>query len=132
MERDGRDLETKTDDDEQDRQDQRRFVLHARGGLRDAGEGDLSGEAVEEREPVEQDGGGEDAEDEVLHRSLVRLDVTLSPPGQQIEGAGGQLEGDEEDDQITGRCHDHRAQERGDEQEVVLALVVTIGLDVVV
>ena len=132
MERDGSDLETEADDEPEQGDHHDRLVGETRSGFGQTGEGDLTGQPEQQRHPVEQDRGGEDPEDEVLHRGLVRLGIALSPSRQEIERAGGELEPDEENDQVPGRGHHERSENRGEEEEVVLALVVALGLDVVV
>ncbi len=55
----------------------------------------------------------------------------LPPPGQQVGRDRQRLEGDEDRDQVPGRGHDRHAQQRRQEQDVILALVVLAFLDVV-
>ncbi len=55
----------------------------------------------------------------------------LAPTGQQVGRDGQRLESHEDREEVTGRGHDRHAEQRCQEQHVVLALVVVALLDVV-
>jgi hypothetical protein len=125
----GRDLEGEADDDEDDRERDDGDVAALGHGVGHAGQPGGAGDAVEQRHPVEHDGRGEHAEQEVLHPRLVALLIPL-PPRRQHVGGMESTEGDEDAHQVAGRGHHHHAEHRAEQQEVVLALVVVALLDV--
>ncbi len=130
MERHRRDLEPEPDQHQQHRHDHGGVSGQIGAGGGDLGEADTAGETEDERHPVQHQGGGEHPQHVVLEGGLVGPDVALAPPGEQEQGAGGELEADEEDDQVASGGHHHRAEQRGQHQQVVLALVVAVRLDV--
>ena len=90
-----------------------------------------AGEAVDDGHAVEHDRRGEHTHQVVLQPRLVALEVTLAPRREHVGGDREQLEGDEDADEVAGRCHDHHAQHRRQDHLVVLALPVVALGDVV-
>ena len=93
-------------------------VLHGDG---DAVEVGGAGQAVDPGHAVDQDGGGEDAEQEVLHAALEGGLTPLGEGGEDIGGQGRELDGDEDHHQIAGGADQHRAEDGEGEQHVELA-----------
>ena len=126
VERHRGDLEGEADDDEDDaqRDEGRRAtepvaVGQARADVRQEG---AAREAVEQGHAVEHHRGGEDAHQVVLHPRLVAVQVALAPAREHVGRDRQELEGDEDRHEIArGRHHDH-AEERRQQEEVVLAL----------
>ena len=67
---------------------------------RSAASDGAAGDAVEERDAVEEEGGRERAGDEVLERRLLALRAVAVQPGQRVERDRHDLEGDEERDEL--------------------------------
>ena len=88
-------------------------------------------EPVEQRHAVQQDGRSEDAHQVVLEAGLVRELVTLAPGREHVSRDREQLESDEDRDEVAGRCHDAHAEDRAQEEHVVLRLPVVALGDVV-
>ena len=64
---------------------------------------------VDERDAVDEDGRGERTEHEVLHGGLARLAAPQVHPGEDVQRDRHDLEGEEDEDQVVGRGHEHRA-----------------------
>ena len=78
------------------------------------------GDAVDEREPVQEDARGERSEDEVLERRLGRLGLALEVARQDVGGQGHRLERDVDRDQVVARRHEEHADAGKEQQRVVL------------
>ena len=65
--------------------------------------------AVNQSDAVDEDGRGERAEDEVLHGGLARFTAPRVHPREDVERDRHDLEGDEDEDQVVGRGHEHCA-----------------------
>src|SRR4029450_10813049 len=76
---------------------------------------------LHEREPVRHPGGGAAAGQEELQGSLDRYVLSLEKAREDVERDGHELEGDEEQDQIAGRREDQHPEERGEDEQVILA-----------
>ncbi len=128
----GRHLEGEAPQHQQDAHDHQRLLgeVETGGGGGDGREAHLAGDAVDQRHAEQQDGGRQHPDDEELEGRLVGAGVALAPARQQEAGGRHQLEADEDGDQVAGRRHHHRPQHRAQQQEVELALVVAVGLDV--
>jgi hypothetical protein len=96
--------------------------------VRDVDEVRGASDPVDQGHPEEHDRGRQDAEQEELHRGLVRSRVLLAEPGDEEPGRAHELERDEQHQQITRRRHEHHAEEAREEQEVELALARPDGL----
>ena len=64
-----------------------------------------AGEAVHERDAVDEDPGGEHTEDEELQRRFVRARVQLAQAGDHERGGRDELERDEQHQQVAARRH---------------------------
>ena len=125
------DLEREADDDEEDPHRHDRFAGHrAADALADLDENRRVRRAKDERHAVEHHRARQHAEQVVLERRLVALQVALAPPGKHVRRDRQGLEGDEDRDEVPRRGHDDHAEQRRQDQEVVLALVVVAFLDV--
>ena len=76
--------------------------------------------AVDQRDPVEQEGGGERPEHEVLHAGFLGLVPAHVHGGEDVDGERQDLEADEQHDQVVGRRHDHAARGRQQDERVQL------------
>ena len=128
----GRDLEGEPDDHEHDgHAHDRHRVVHGVDLVADLHEHGGAGEPVDQRHAVEHDRRGEDTHQVVLETGLVAAQVALAPGGEHVGRDRQQLEGDEDRDQVAGRGHDHHAEHRRQQEDVVLALPVVALGDVV-
>ena len=91
------------------------------GGRRDPVEVCRPRGAVDQRDPVEQERGGEGAEDEILHRRLGRGKLALEESGEHVQRERHQLERQEQDNEIAGGGEQHHAAGREEDEGVVLA-----------
>src|ERR1035437_2744441 len=66
---------------------------------------DAAGGAVDQRHAVQEEGGGEAAEQEILERRLVRALIVAQIAGQDIARDGGDLEANEDHDQVVRGGH---------------------------
>ena len=80
-----------------------------------------AGDAVDPGDAVEQERGGERAQQEVLERRFVGALVVAQVAGQHVAGDRGDLQADEDHDQLVGRRHHALAGDREQQQRVVLA-----------
>ena len=114
----GRDLEAQPAQREDHAQDQQRVAVLERADH--AGQVRGQGDAVDEGQPVRDQGRGDRADEEELERGLHRLPFPLAEARQDVEGNGHELEGDEEQDQLARRGEDEHAEEGGEHGHVVL------------
>ena len=83
-----------------------------------------AGEAVEQRRAVEEEAGGERAEQEVLERGLLAEQAaTTRQAAQQVERQREHLEADEHRQQVVGRREQHHAEDREHHQRVDLGVL---------
>ena len=101
-------------------EDQARVVLLADERRRHHAQAGRARQAVHERHAVQQDAERKRAEQEILHRRLVRSLVGLDEPGQDVERHGHRLEADEDRDEVDAAGHDHHAERGAQDEEVVL------------
>ena len=122
----GGDLEENADEHERQRGENEGLIL------RDGREvGDLvdlrgSGGAEDERDAVEQERGGEGAEEEVLDGGFRAAAGLLAVAGEDVGGDGGDFEGDEDDEQLDGGGEQAHADGAEDDERVELALMVAV------
>ncbi len=82
------------------------------------------GEAVDQRDAVEEEAGRERAEQEVLERRLLAEQAPApGQPAQQVERQGQHLERDEHGEQVVGRREEHHAAHGEHRQRVDLGVV---------
>ncbi len=115
-----RDLETDSGNQQDDRELEARVALVAGENRRHRAQVGRAGQAVHQRHSVEQDAERKGAEQKILHRRFVRTLTRLDETGQDVERHGHRLEADEDGDEIDPAGHDHHAQRRAQNQEVVL------------
>ena len=125
LERRGADLEEQTDGEHPHADVEQGLVAGAVDhGLVDDAEVHRAGVAVDERDAVEEEGGGEGAEEEVLHRRFLAQQAPA--PGQatqQVEREREHLESHEHGEQVTGRREEHHPADREQQQRVDLGVV---------
>ncbi len=114
-------LEAQSHQHERDAEEHERFQGPRRDDVRDDVQARRAGRAVEERHPVEQEAAREGAQQEVLHRRLVRAQVAPQHAGQHVEAHRHGLEGDEEHDEVVGEDQEHHAGRGEQDQGVVVA-----------
>ena len=114
LERDCPDLEQQPHRQHGDAEEQQDIALA--GQLRRVGDRtdvDAAGVAVEQRDAVDEEGGGERAEQEVLDRCLLRQQAaTAGEPGHQVEREAQDLERHEHEQQVVGGGEEHHPAER--------------------
>ena len=71
-----------------------------------------AGDAVDPGDAVEQKRGGERSQQEVLQRRFIGALVVAQVAGQDVAGDGGDLQADEDHDQLVGRHHHALAHHR--------------------
>src|SRR5208282_5190878 len=77
-----------------------------------------------------QQAGGKRAEQEEFHRRFVGSPATPQESGQHILAKGHQLQGKEENDQVSARHHEHHPHGGEKQQGVILAHVRFLNLQV--
>ena len=124
VERRGTDLEEQADREQRDPRDDQTVVAGVGGQcVRDPAQRDRAREAVEQRGAVEEEGGGEGPEDEVLERSLLREQATATcEPGHDVERQREHLERDEHHEQVRRRGEEQHAADAEQEQRPHLGL----------
>ena len=108
--------------DAADAQDQV-VVGQMRQARRDVGQHNRAGAAIEQRHPVEEEARGKAADEQVFHGRLLARFPLPEEPGEHVEGERQQLDADEECEQAGGCDGHHHSRQRGQEEDVELALV---------
>ncbi len=124
------DLEAEADDDQREREKARRAWRWWRGRgrwRRCGGAGGSEGEG----DAVEEEGGGEGAEQEVLDGGLGAGGLALAEAGEDVGRDGGDLEADEDHEELDRAGHEHHAGGAEEEEGEVLAGVVGVAFEVV-
>ena len=111
LKRGGGNFETEGDEDEAEAEEE-----GGRGGLvedgefgRDGCEVELSGHAVDPRDPVDKEAGREGAEDEVFGAGFEAVLIAAEVGDEDVEGDGDQFERDEDHHEVDGGGHPHEA-----------------------
>ena len=86
-------------------------------------EAGLAGEAVDQRDAVEQHARRQRAEDEILEAGLGRAQTVAVDRGDDVERQRLQLEAEIERDQVVGRDHQHHAERGEQDEDRILELV---------
>ena len=129
LERHGADLEQQADREHAHADEQQRLV----GGvvadrLVDARELHRAGEAVDQRDAVEEEAGGEGAEQEVLERGLLaEQPAAAGQAAEQVERQREHLERHEHGQQVVGGREQHHAADREHRERVDLGVVQALG-----
>jgi hypothetical protein len=111
-----RELERQAGSAQRDPDQDQLVVRHvAAEAVPDAGKVRRPRPAVDEREPVEQGGRAEGANDQVLEAGLERFPAAQRRPAEHVQRDREQLEPDEEDDQVLGHRKQRHAEHRGDQ-----------------
>jgi hypothetical protein len=127
VERRGRRLEAKSDEDHHQGYDQ-----ECRGRLRgqlacDLGKRDRARQAVQETESEKQEGGGDSPEQEVFQTRLGGLRPRLVKTGQHVEREARELEREKRDQELIRGCHQREARGREQDERDVLSGVRQTG-----
>ncbi len=104
------------------------------GGLEAVGDGvdvGRAGGSEGERDAVEEEGGGEGAEKEVLDGGLGAGGLSLAEAAEDVGGDRGDLEADEDHQELDRAGHEHHADGAEAEQGEVLAGVAGVAFEVV-
>ena len=98
-------------------------------GLVDVAEVHRAGVAVDQRDAVEEEAGGEGAEQEVLHRRfLAEQAPAAGQAAEQVEREREHLERHEHREQVAGGGEEHHPADREQQQRVDLGVVEAGGL----
>ena len=123
MEGDGGRLETEPHDEQ-------RHPRHEGGCNQEVSGGDITrnfadiqyaGRAVDQRDAVQQKGGGKGPQQKVLERGLRRPGIADQEAAKDIDCDGHDLQADEDGDEMVGGNHDHHAQDAEQQQGVIFA-----------
>ena len=122
----GGDFEENADEHERQRGENEGLIL--RGGRECGDLVDLrgSGGAEDERDAVEQECGGEGAEQEVFDGGFRAAAGVLAVAGEDVGGDGRDFESDEDDEQLDGAGEQAHADCAEDNERVELALMVAV------
>ena len=101
----------------------------AREALRDPAELGGAGEAVEQRDAVEQDPGGESAQHEIFEARLGRARVAALEAGEDVGGEALELEADIEGEEIAGRDHHPHADRGEEDQHRIFGAIVPVAAE---
>ncbi len=112
MERHGGKLERQAGDQEDQPEDQADADARRLDDMGDAGEFGGAGEAVDQRDAVEQHPGGQRAEDEIFQAGLGGAQRIAVEGGQHIERQALQFEAEIERQEIRSRNHQQHAERR--------------------
>ena len=119
MEGKGGDLEAEAAEGQDHAEEKEGMPILERG--RHSGEVGRLRDAVHEGQAVGDEGRGHRADEEELERRLHRLFFSLAEARHHVEGDGHELEGHEDEDELTrGGQHEH-AEERAEHQHVVFS-----------
>jgi hypothetical protein len=93
---------------------------HLRQGAVDRREVERPAEAVQERDPVEHEPGGDRAVDQIFERGFARVGRLPGVPGEEVGAERGELDGDVHHQQIVRPRHQHHPESGGAEERVIL------------
>ena len=131
LERGGGDFETEGDEDESEAKKQRGCCGLVEDGefFRDGGEVELSGHAVDPRDAVDEEAGGERAEDEILRAGLKAGFAAAQVGDEDVESDRHEFERDKDHDEVDGGGHPHEsgAGENGENVEFAESGAATFG-----
>ena len=102
------------------------MILRGGSQVRDLVDLRGAGGAEDQRDAVEQECGGEGAEQEVLDGGFRAAAGLLAVAGEDVGGDGGDFESDEDDQQLDGAGEQAHADGAEDDERVVLALVMAV------
>jgi hypothetical protein len=116
-------LEHQADHEQPQAQHQQGVPALGDPGVADGGQLDAAGGPVDQRQAVEEEGGGEGAEQEVLDRRLLgQQPATAGQPGQQVQRQAQHLQRHEHDEQVVGGGEQHHPADGEAGQRVDLGL----------
>ena len=122
----GGDFEENADQHERQRGDDQGLVLRGGRQVRDLVDLRGSGSAEDERDAVEQECGGEGAEEEILDGGFRAAAGLLAVAGKDVGGDGRDFKRDEDDEQFDGAGEQAHADCAEDDERVELALMVAV------
>ncbi len=97
-----------------------RRVAEGRSDVKDVGG---TGGSIEQGYAVEEKGGGEGAEEKILHRALGALGGVAAEAGKNVAGDGGDFQRDKDEHQLDGGRHQAHAHRSEQDQGVVFAVI---------
>ena len=77
-------------------------------------------DAIDQRDAEHGEGGGERADDQILHAGFERGDPAALEAGQHVEGDGDEFERDEQQGEVVRRGGEQHARERKQDQRIEL------------
>ncbi len=98
--------------------------------LADAQQVGASGQAVEQRQAVGKDAGGECAQQQILQRGFVGAAVATQESDQDVGRDRHQLQADEDQDDVEAGGHAHHADDGEQHQRVELAVILVLDLEI--
>ena len=116
-----RDLEAEADEHHRDGEDGEVRRGGGRDAVVDGGDGGGAGCAEAERDAVEEECGGEAAEQEVFERGLGGGGLAFAEARKDVGGDRRDLEADEDHEQLDGAGHEHHAGGAEERERVELA-----------
>ena len=87
-------------------------------------------DSVKQRHAIKKQAGGKRAEQEEFHRRFVGSPAAPQEPGQHILAKGHQFQGNEQNDQVGARHHEHHSHGGEKQQGVILPQVRFLNLQV--
>src|ERR1039458_9612634 len=117
----GGDLEGETNEHQGGGHGQEDRVGRPQNGGANQQQVDAAGDAVDDGHAVQEEGGGEAAEQEIFECGFVAALIVAQIAGQDVTRDGGDLQADEDHDQVVGSGHQALAGDTEQQQRVVLA-----------
>ncbi len=87
-------------------------------------------DSVKQRHAIKQQAGGKRAQQEEFHRRFVGPPVAPQEPGQHVLAQGHHFQGDEENDQVDARHHEHHSHGGEKQQGVILPQIRFLNLQI--
>ncbi len=128
VERDSRDLEAESHQDERRANGQEQD--RGRGGSEDARQAGGPGRAEDQRDAVDDKSRREGAEQEVFDARFLGCHHFAVEGREHVERDGEQFEGEEDDDEVRGLHHQHHAGHAEKQEDVVFAALDAHAFDV--
>ncbi len=107
-----------------------RVASHFCKPSRDLRQVGAAGQAVEQRQTIGEDPGGERAQQQILQRRFVGALVAPQEADQHVGRDGHQLQADEQQHDVVAGGHAHHADHREQQQRVELAVVLVLDFQV--
>ncbi len=115
-----RHLEAEADQEQAGADQQEQRSLAAAGHSRhDALQIGVGGGPVDQRGAVQHEAGSESPQQEVLQRGFFRINLRAGEAGEDVQGDGEHLEGQEYHDEVGGDRHEHHPADAEEQQHVI-------------